>query len=161
MGLPATVATGGEASAVLTPLLGWQAARAARAAGKRMRVWFILRFSDVLQIIAVGSRSEPFLGGARDDVQRVHGPAHQRRDRSINQPVTLELRAAAEGLRHQRDTKVTAAARAGVAGVARAVVDYLERGGCEGALQRAAQLRPHRLIPWGVPGRRAAAAGGG
>src|SRR6266853_1880951 len=146
MGLPFTVATGGEVSAGVTPLLGWQAPRAARAAIMRRREWFILSFPVCLQIETEGSRSAAFLGGARDDVQRVHSPAHQGRDRRIDQTVALELAAAAEGRRHQRDTKVTAAARAGVAGVTRAVVEDLERGGSEGALERAAQLRHHRLI---------------
>src|SRR5256886_3503874 len=45
MGLPSTVATGAEVSAVVTPLLGWQAARAPMAARKRMRECFILTLS--------------------------------------------------------------------------------------------------------------------
>src|SRR4029077_16626135 len=128
MGVPFTVATGGEVSALVTPPLGWQAPRAASAASMRRREWFILSFPVCCRSKRLGSRSAAFLGGARDDVQRVHGPAHQRRARRIAQPVALELAAAAEGRRHQRDTKVTAAARARVAGVARAVVEDLERG---------------------------------
>src|SRR5437879_4436795 len=156
MGLPFTVATGGEVSAVVTAVLGWQPPTVASATS-RIREWFMRSFRCVA-VGTVGPRSRAFLRGARDDVQGVHGPAHERRDRSINQPVTLELRAAAEGLRHQRDAKVTAAARARVAGVARAVVDYLERGGRECALDRAAQLRRHRLTHGGS--RRAGRPGG-
>src|SRR6266480_7750431 len=153
MGLPFTVATGGELSAVVTAVLGWQPPTVASATS-RIREWFMRSF-PVCCSWNGGLRSRTFLRGARDDVQGVHGPAHERRDRSINQPVTLEPGAAAEGLRHQRDAEVTAAARARVAGVARAVVDYLERGGRERALDRAAQLHHHRLTHGGFSARRA------
>jgi hypothetical protein len=44
MGLPFTVATGGEVSPVVPAVLGWQAPSAARAASRRIREWFILSF---------------------------------------------------------------------------------------------------------------------
>jgi hypothetical protein len=45
MGLPFTVATGGEVSPVVPAVLGWQAPSAASvAARRRIREWFILSF---------------------------------------------------------------------------------------------------------------------
>jgi hypothetical protein len=56
----------------------------------------------------------------------MHRTAHERCDCGIDESVTFQLRAAAEGIRHQPHAQVGAAACTGVSGVPRAVVEDLE-----------------------------------
>src|SRR5580700_10608095 len=101
-------------------------------------------------------RSHELIGAARRDVECVHGALQQRTRRSVYQAVPLELRAAAEGVCHQRHLQVRAAARAGMAGMPCAVIDDLEHVRAERPLERGTQLRDDRRIHGG-----AAAAGAG
>src|SRR5580693_3419468 len=103
-----------------------------------------------------GLSSVELIGATRRDVERVHRALQQRRGCGVYQAVPLELRAAAEGIGHQRHLQVRAAARAGMAGMPSAVIDDLERVRVERPLERLAQLRNDLRIHGG-----AAAAGAG
>src|SRR6266478_1026108 len=82
---------------------------------------------------------------AGDDVQGMDAPAHQRRQRRIDQPVALELRTPAESFRHELHLKVTPLAGAGMPRVSGTVIDDLERQRRELALNRRADLANYRI----------------
>lgn len=88
-----------------------------------------------------------FFRCSSDNIQGVDATAHERCDRCIDQPVTLELRAAFECRRDQRDPEVPAFARTRVTGVPGTVVEDLEC--CRGEL--ALERRPN-LDHYGVVG---------
>src|SRR6516162_10830976 len=71
----------------------------------------------------------------------MHRALEKRRDRRIDQAVTLEPRAATERLGHEGHAVVTAGAASLVTGVRGAVIEDLECRGRERLLERAAQLR--------------------
>jgi hypothetical protein len=57
--------------------------------------------------------------------------AHKRRDRRIDHPMPLELRAAGKGRGHQRHPVVATLPRARMPGMAGAVIDYIDGQRCE------------------------------
>ncbi len=66
------------------------------------------------------------VGRVRDDTERVDAMAHQRRNRRIDHPVPLELRAAGEGGGHQRHAVMPTLPCARVTRVAGAVIDDVD-----------------------------------
>ena len=66
--------------------------------------------------------------------------AHQRRDRRVDHPMALELRAAGESRGHHRHPVMTAFPRARVTRMARAVIDHVDRQRRERLLEGGAKL---------------------
>ena len=61
-----------------------------------------------------------------DDAERVDAVAHQRRDRRIDHPMPLELRAAGKSRGHQRHPIMATFPRTRVSGMAGAVIYHVE-----------------------------------
>ena len=80
----------------------------------------------------------------RVDRQRVNVPAHQFSGGSIDHPMSLYLRDALEGRRHDGDVEMAAFACAGVTGVFGAVVANLEQGGVQRFSSAARSLSTRR-----------------
>ena len=76
----------------------------------------------------------------RDDAERVDAVAHQRRDRRIDHPMPLELRAAGKCRGHQRDLIVATFPRTRVSGMAGAVIEHVEGQRRECLLEGGANL---------------------
>jgi hypothetical protein len=84
------------------------------------------------------------VGRVRDDAECVDAAAHQRRDRRIDHPVPLQLRATGEGQGHQRHPVMAALPRARVTRMAGAVIDHLDGQWRERLLEGSANLADGR-----------------
>ena len=76
----------------------------------------------------------------RDDAERVDAVAHQRRDRGIDHPMPLELRPSGKGRGHQRHPIMATFPRAGMSGMAGAVIHDIDGQGRECLLEGGANL---------------------
>ncbi len=92
---------------------------------------------------SVGLISGVLAGSPCDDGERMNAaPAHERRERIIDEPVSLELGATNKEVGHDPHAKVPAFPCAGVTRVRGAVVHDVDVGGAEGLLQRCADALP-------------------